>query len=96
MPPQNEAKSVSVDDLPQDVVVLTLWTGDDPNPVQATVTLKSWNEFKTLVDADGINSKLTYSFWNAPSPRGRKVHFFITDLTKVSANYYTGIIPVKG
>lgn len=96
MPPQKpEAKSVNVDDLPQNVVVLTLWTGEDPNPVQATISLDSWEVFAKNVRANGISPTETYHFENHTSPGGRKVVFFITSLTKVSANYYTGIIPAK-
>ena len=95
MPPKPEAKNVNVDSLPQDVVIVTLWTGEDPNPVQATISLTSWDAFARLVRKDGIDPKATYIFENNVSPGGRKVLFFITSLTKVSANYYTGIISAK-
>ncbi len=96
MPLKPEAKSVNVDNLPQNVVVLTLWTGEDPNPVQATISLASWEAFAKKVRENGISPNETYYFENHTSQGGRKVAFFITSLTKVSANYYSGIIPAKG
>lgn len=96
MPPKPEAKTVNVDDLPQNVVILTLWTGEDPNPVQATISLDSWDAFAKRIRANGISPTETYIFENHTTKGGRKVLFFITSLTKVSANYFSGIIPAKG
>ena len=97
MPPQMPpAQQMNPDQLPQDVVVITAWSGEDPNPVQMTVTRKSWDTFLEMIANDGmLDPKETYEFEGKVSPGGRKTLVFLTGITKVTGNYYTGITPAS-
>lgn len=94
---QPPAQQMNPDQLPQDVVVITAWTGEDPNPVQMTVTKKSWDDFsKVMSDNFGLYPEETYEFDGKTSPGGRKTKVFISNVSKITGNYYTGVIPIKG
>lgn len=97
MTQQPPAKQMNPDQLPQDVVIITVWTGEDPNPVQMTVTTKSWDRFLDAVENDGgLDPKATYEFDGKTSPAGRRTKVFISNVSKFTGNFYTGVIPIKG
>lgn len=94
---QPPAQQMNPDQLPQDVVVITAWTGEDPNPVQMTVTKKSWDDFLECVSSfGGLEFTETYEFEGKISPGGRKTKVFISNVSKITGNYYTGVFPSKG
>lgn len=92
-----QQQRIDPDSLPVDMVILAIWTGNDPQPMQITVTRESWKGFLDLMSsAAGIDPTVTYEFDGQTSPGGRRTKFFFLGVNRVSANYHSGIVPANG
>ena len=95
VPVMNPTGATGLEDLPDDVVALSVWrTFTGPQPMTIMVTKASWEMNKAALMKQGhrFHADRIYEFDSPTSPKGRRTTFHLQDVIGWAANVHSSII----
>ena len=95
VPTMNPTGATGLEDLPDDVVALSVWCNfTGPQPMTIIVTKASWEMNKAVIMKQGhrFHADRIYEFDSPTSPKGRRTTFHLQGVTGWAANAHSSII----